>query len=252
MNIDTINLLALGWIGLAFLLVPFQLRVTAPYGRHQRPGWGRAIPSRVGWIIMEVVSPLVFVSLFLIGGAERSQSVWIVFGLWVLHYIHRSLIFPFRTRSHRQIPLLIVASAILFNTVNASLNGYYLGEFATGFPEVWESDPRFLVGLGLFLGGAAINVWADYRLIALRKNRSATDYGIPRGGLFNHISCPNHLGEIVEWAGFAVMCWNLPALSFAIWTAANLMPRSLSHHRWYRQTLAGYPDGRKAVIPYVV
>jgi len=252
MNIDTINLIALGWIGLAILLFPIQLWITAPYGRHLRPGWGPVIPSRAAWIIMEAVSPLIFVSLFLIGGANRLQSVWIVFGLWMLHYTHRSLIFPLRTRSHRQTPLVIVASAILFNTVNAGLNGYYLGEFAIGFPEAWGSDPRFLLGLGLFLGGAAINIWADDRLIALRRYKGAADYEIPKGGLFNYVSCPNHLGEIVEWTGFAVMCWNLPALSFAIWTAANLVPRSLSHHRWYRQTFAEYPNGRKAVIPHVV
>jgi steroid 5-alpha reductase family enzyme len=30
------------------------------------------------------------------------------------------------------------------------------------------------------------------------------------------ISCPNHFGEIIEWIGFAVIAWNLPALSFAV------------------------------------
>ena len=57
------------------------------------------------------------------------------------------------------------------------------------------------------------------------------------------------MGEIIEWSGFALMCWNLPALSFAVWTAANLIPRALSHHAWYRRTFPDYPPGRKAVIP---
>ena len=75
---------------------------------------------------------------------------------------------------------------------------------------------------------------------------------MPKGGLFRYVSCPNHFGEIVEWAGFAVMCWNLPALSFAVWTAGNLIPRSLSHHRWYREHFPDYPAERKAVIPFVL
>jgi len=66
------------------------------------------------------------------------------------------------------------------------------------------------------------------------------------------VSCPNLFGEIVEWSGFAMMCWNLPALSFAIWTAANLIPRAISHHRWYRQRFADYPAARKAVIPFIL
>ena len=70
--------------------------------------------------------------------------------------------------------------------------------------------------------------------------------------MFRYVSCPNHFGEIVEWAGFAVMCWNLPALSFAVWTAGNLIPRALSHHRWYRERFPDYPPERKAVIPFVL
>jgi hypothetical protein len=80
----------------------------------------------------------------------------------------------------------------------------------------------------------------------------STEYAIPRGSLFECVSCPNHLGEIVEWFGFALMCWNLPALSFAIWTAANLIPRALSHHRWYAEKFANYPKERKALIPFVM
>jgi hypothetical protein len=48
------------------------------------------------------------------------------------------------------------------------------------------------------------------------------------------------------------MCWNLPALSFAVWTAANLIPRAISHHAWYRRTFADYPRDRRAVIPAVL
>ena len=42
---------------------------------------------------------------------------------------------------------------------------------------------------------------------------------------------------------------DLPALSFAIWTAANLIPRAVSHHAWYRRTFPDYPANRRAVIP---
>jgi 3-oxo-5-alpha-steroid 4-dehydrogenase 1 len=41
-------------------------------------------------------------------------------------------------------------------------------------------------------------------------------------------------------------------LSFAIWTAANLIPRGVSHHAWYRRTFADYPANRRAVIPRLI
>ena len=96
--------------------------------------------------------------------------------------------------------------------------------------------------------GAGINIHSDQILLSLRKP-GETGYKIPKGGMFKWISCPNLFGEILEWSGFAILCWNLPALGFAVWTAANLIPRALSHHKWYLEKFSDYPKERKAVIP---
>jgi 3-oxo-5-alpha-steroid 4-dehydrogenase 1 len=246
---STIDLVAIAWTLLALVLVPTQLRTTAPYGRHTRSGWGPMISNRLGWTIMEVVSLLVFAGLFLLGPVEKSAPMWIFFALWVAHYVNRSLIFPWRTRTAgKSIPIAIVGSAIAFNMVNAGLNGSWFGWFGPAYPTEWLTDPRFIIGLAVFLAGAAINIWADNKLIGLRAG-GEQGYSIPQGGLFRWVSCPNHFGEVIQWSGFALMCWNLPALSFAVWTAANLIPRAISHHKWYRNTFPGYPQDRRAVIP---
>lgn len=252
-SLQLFNAIALAWTALALLLMPIQLFVTAPYGRHSRTGWGPQISNRLGWVLMEIVSLVVFAGLFLAGPVQKSAPMWVFFALWVAHYIHRSLIFPWATRTRgKTMPLFIVGSAAVFNVMNGGLNGFYLGYLTQTYPPSWLMDPRFLAGLCVFLAGAAVNVWSDYHLIALRRNASASDYVIPRGGLFELISCPNHFGEIVQWSGFALMCWNLPALSFAIWTASNLLPRALSHHRWYRQRFADYPARRRAAVPFLL
>jgi hypothetical protein len=246
------NEIVFGWIALAIILFPIQLFVTAPYGRHARQGWGPNLPNRVGWFAMEIVSLVVFATLFLAGPLPKSAPMWIFFAFWVAHYTNRSLIFPWRVRtSGKTIPLVIVASAVCFNAVNAGLNGFYLGSLAT-YPVNWLWDIRFIAGAAAFLAGAAVNIWADEKLIALRARGNFTGYAIPEGGLFGYVSCPNHLGEIVEWFGFALMCWNLSALSFAIWTAANLIPRALSHHAWYRAHFRDYPKDRSVVIPFLL
>ncbi len=201
---------------------------------------------------MEIVSLIVFAGFFLSGPAVKSNVMWVFFALWSMHYLNRSLIFPWRTRtSGKKIPLTIVLFAMFFNVINGSLNGYFLGYLSEGIYENWFSSWQFWIGLTIFVSGVVINLLSDGTLLRLRRPGD-TGYKIPRGGMFNWISCPNHFGEIVEWSGFAIMCWNLPALSFAIWTIANLVPRALSHHRWYRRYFPDYPKKRKAVIPFIV
>jgi len=115
----------------------------------------------------------------------------------------------------------------------------------------WLSDPRFIIGGIVFFLGVFINVKSDSMLINLRKP-GERGYKIPKGFLFRYVSCPNHLGEIVEWIGFGIMAWALPVFSFSIWTAANLIPRTLNHHTWYKEKFEDYPKERKAVIPFLL
>ena len=105
-----------------------------------------------------------------------------------------------------------------------------------------------VIGLALFFLGMYINHGTDTRLIAIRKEKEG--YQIPQGWLFRWISCPNHFGEIVEWTGFALIAWSVPALTFAIWTFCNLAPRALNHHAWYHENFKEYPKNRKAFIPW--
>jgi protein-S-isoprenylcysteine O-methyltransferase Ste14 len=78
-----------------------------------------------------------------------------------------------------------------------------------------------------------------------------TGYKIPRGGAYNWVSCPNYLGEIVEWLGWALATWSFGGLAFAAYTAANLVPRALANHRWYQKRFPDYPVQRKAILPFV-
>ena len=248
---STIEYLAIIWIIIAILVFPILLKITAPYGRHTTTKWGPMVDNKIGWVLMELPSLIIFITLVLTGKNAMTKPLWILFGVWAIHYFNRAIIFPMRTRTKgKKMPVLIVLSAVFFNLVNASLNGYWLGHVGPEYPDAWLLDPRFLIGAVIFLAGFMINQFADKKLIGLRKG-GKKGYFIPRGGLFNYISCPNHFGEIVEWTGYAVMAWNYPACSFAVWTAANLIPRALSHHKWYKNYFKDYPKNRKAVIPFL-
>lgn len=238
--------IAIGIITLATLLLT---KIRAPYGRHVTDQWGKTISNRWGWIIMEVPALLIMPLLFLLGPAEKDWLSWLLLALWLLHYINRTIIFPFRIKTKgKKMPLTIVFSAIGFNSVNGFFNGYYLGYIKAESAESFF-QMHIIFGLLLFFTGMYINRTADNKLIGLRKEQAG--YQIPRGWLFKYISCPNHFGEIVEWTGFAILAWNLPALSFAVWSACNLIPRALNHHAWYKENFSEYPKKRKAVFPKI-
>lgn len=249
MTEGTFHILCLIW-GASALIVFFVLRfVKAPYGRHVKKGWGPELPNKLGWILMELPSFLVILYFFL--REEQSPYASFLSLLWLLHYGHRTFVFPFRLRTRgKKMPLAIVGSAIFFNLVNAGLNGYYLS-----FLEKYDSGDfltwNFLAGLFFFVLGAGINLKSDNMLLRLRKP-GELGYRIPRGFLFERISCPNHFGELLEWGGFALMAWNCPASTFFLWTAANLIPRSLAHHNWYKEEFPDYPKNRKAIVPWLV
>jgi 3-oxo-5-alpha-steroid 4-dehydrogenase 1 len=251
MTVTTFNLFVYIWIGIAIVIFPFVLRITAPYGRHATPAWGPLIDNRTGWIVMESPALLLFGVLFLTGKSTHTIATWIFFTFWITHYVNRTIVFPFRLHTKgKKMPLAIVLMAFCFNLVNGFINGYYLGSLADRYDNSWLVNPFFILGLVLCITGLFINWQADTILIHLRKP-GETGYKIPSGGLFRLISCPNHFGEIVEWCGFTVMTLSWPALAFALWTIVNLIPRAIQHHRWYKNKFPDYPVTRKAVFPFI-
>jgi protein-S-isoprenylcysteine O-methyltransferase Ste14 len=170
--------------------------------------------------------------------------------LWLMHYVHRTFIYPFsQSGREKPYPLLLVLFAIFFNTLNGFVNGY--GVFHLyHYDSSWLLSWQFITGAILFISGFSINKTADEKLRGLRAQNKDV-YVIPQSWLFKYISSPHYFGEIVEWAGWAVMTWSLPGLAFFIFTFANLFPRAIASHRWYKKNFQEYPVKRKAVIPFL-
>lgn len=252
MDENTFYTIVYAWLALGILVFPLLLKIPAPYGRHARSGWGIAVPNHLGWLIMELPALVVFVYFFLAGTIVQTAATWFFLGLWVLHYGNRSLVFPFRLRTQqKKMPAIIMSMAIVFNIVNGFICGHYLGSFAPRYASTWFADPRFIIGVILFFSGVGLNWYSDHILIGLRSAGQA-HYSMPFGGMFRYVSCPNFLGEVIEWGGFALMTWSVPTLAFFVWTLANLIPRALDHHDWYKKQFRDYPSDRKALIPFLV
>ncbi|MDH3290872.1 MAG: DUF1295 domain-containing protein [Gemmatimonadota bacterium] len=251
------NELALhGWavrseFALAVVTVVALQFVPAPYGRYERTGWGPTLPARVGWVLMELPAVALFALVFFAGDHRFDVVPLLFLGLWQLHYLNRTFVFPLRMRAPgRRMPVLIMFLAIGFNTLNAYINARWIGHLGR-YGIAWLTDPRFLLGAALFLVGWLGNLRADAVLRSLRQPGEA-GYRIPRGGLYRWVSVPSYLCEILEWFGWAIATWSTAGLAFALYAAANLGPRAVRHHVWYREHFADYPPERKALIPYLL
>jgi 3-oxo-5-alpha-steroid 4-dehydrogenase 1 len=231
-----------------FILLFF---ISAPYGRHARKGWGITLKAKFGWFLMEFPSFAIIIILFFIGNKKFNPIAIVFLIYWSVHYFHRTMVYPFMMKGgNKKFPVLILAFALIFNFINAYLNGRYLYFFSKPYPIHWFFDARFLIGTILFITGMFINIQSDYILLRLRR-QGDNNYIIPYSGFFRFVSSPNYFGEIIEWIGWAILTWSLAGLAFAVFTFANLAPRAYSNHEWYKNKFLKYPKDRKALIPFI-
>ena len=255
------------WAMIATGIVTFvtTLAIKAPYGRYSADkGWGVLLPARMAWFVME--SPNLWISMIVglhYSNAKclSSRANTLLLGLFLLHYVNRAVVYPLRMRRDASpMPISVTALAFLYCCWNGSLQALSL-LVVNPLPDSWLTDPRFLIGILLFFAGLTCNIVSDATLQALREDpnkksgalvRSSTRYKIPHGGAFEWVSCANYSGEILEWTGFAIASWSVPAFAFALFTFCNLAPRAHHHHRWYLEKFReDYPRSRRAVIPFI-
>jgi protein-S-isoprenylcysteine O-methyltransferase Ste14 len=243
--------LTLGYFALGVLTFASLFVITAPYGRHQHAGWGPTIAPRVGWIVMELFAVVGWMAIYLRGTHRFEATPLALMALWQVHYVNRTFVFPFRIRpGTKRMPLAIALMAVAFQVLNSYTNARWVSELGS-YPTSWLSSWQFVSGTLIFIAGFALNLHSDQILINLRAG-GQTGYKIPFGGAYRWISCPNYFAEMLEWTGWAILTWSLPGAAFAFYTMANLLPRAVKHHRWYKSEFADYPRERRAVIPYIL
>jgi len=233
---------------LAVIIFITLFKITAGYGQHVSKKWGRTINDRIGWVIMEAPTVILFLILYIIGKYQFNPVTLLFSTLFLMHYSYRTFVFPALMRGKRQMPLSIIAFGMMFNTANAYLQGRWINTLSGGYETSWFLTPVFNVGFIMFFMGFFTHMYSDHIIRTLRKP-GETEFKIPQGGMFRLVSCPSYLGEILEWTGWAVMTASMPGLVFVIWTIANLVPRARSNHKWYIETFPDYPKNRKALIP---
>ena len=232
----------------------------AGYGYLSSSKWGPAINNKAAWVIMEAPAfcfMLFYTIRFALSGADTGNDrtvLYIMAGLFLLHYFQRSFIFPLMMRGKGRMPVAVMLMGLVFNTLNAYIiGGWLFREAPSGMYETsWLWSPQFIIGTLLFCAGMAINLHSDHVIRNLRKPGDTRHY-IPRKGFYKYVTSANYFGELTEWTGYAVLTWSPAGLLFAIWTFANLGPRAKSLTQKYEQEFGEEYKAlnKKHIIPFI-
>ena len=233
--------------------------VDAGYGKMISDKWGPAINNKIGWLLMEC--PVFFVVLYLwaVSDVQFQLPFLVFFLIFETHYFQRCFIFPFLMKGKSKMPIVIMAFSVVFNLVNGYIQGYWLFVKAPTVPLYqelytvsWFTDPRFIIGTLIFIVGMCINLHSDHVIRNLRKPGDSKHY-LPHGGLYNYVTSANYFGEILEWAGWAILTWSWAGFVFFLFTCANLVPRANSIYHKYAVEFADEFKQKKLkrVFPFV-
>lgn len=244
-----LGIMALAALGVFVALHFFE----AGYGYLFDPRYGPPVPNRIGWVVME--SPVFILMCVLWAASDRMWQAGplTLFLLFQTHYLQRSFIFPLLIRGNSRMPLGIVLMGMIFNTLNALMQGGWIFYVAPeGYYADWFARPYIYIGGALFLAGMAVNLHSDHIIRHLRRPGDTRHY-IPRGGMFRYVTSANYLGEVMEWTGFAIASWSWAGAVFAWWTFANLAPRAAALQRRYEREFGDEYRSlhRKRIIPFI-
>eukprot|EP00916_Digyalum_oweni_P003234 GHVL01005830.1.p1 GENE.GHVL01005830.1~~GHVL01005830.1.p1 ORF type:complete len:264 (+),score=40.55 GHVL01005830.1:59-850(+) len=225
-----------------------RLDIGIEFGKLNKSENKPSLYNSLGWILFE--SPNLIISSFSLYYIKNNNIKYnICIYIFILHYINRCIIYPivktYLFKKCSPMPIGIIMSAFSFTILNTTLQlSTWLNSSIT--------TTSLSIGLPIFSLGLISNIWHDYRLLKLKSKSKS--YIIPKGGLFEWISCPHYFSECIEWTGYAIILQgSIPALSFSLFSWLFLTGRAIQHHRWYKANFKDkYPIKRKAILPFLL
>ena len=185
--------------------------------------------------------------------AALTPTATVAAAMWCFHFARRSSESAWVHRYGKaRVPTSDVVTEYIYYWGFAAWNAFSLTSSSYRAPASW------LVALGLLLFAFAqlCNARAHRMLRDLRPEGSKLRV-IPRGFLFERVSSPHYLFEILSWLGFALVAGTWAARAFLVVAAGILSSWAQARHVAYRKDFDGlegremYPAVRRALIPGV-
>ncbi|XP_060042808.1 3-oxo-5-alpha-steroid 4-dehydrogenase 2 isoform X2 [Erinaceus europaeus] len=182
-------------IGLGALVLG--ARRPSPYGRHLQAGSRARLPARAAWFLQELPSFALPAGILVHRPLRQPNAL--LLALFCAHYFHRTFIYSMQTRG-KPVPVSILLWACAFCVGNGTLQAYSLS-YCADYPAEWCMDPRFILGILLFVAGMAVNIHSDHILCQLRKPGEVI-YQIPRGSTIRYLRTIPNPGKLSSPSSF--------------------------------------------------
>jgi very-long-chain enoyl-CoA reductase len=200
----------------------------------------------------------VFVGVFLVSSRLRGAALssldpvaLLSAAMWCFHFARRASESAWVHRYGKAgVPPGDVVTEYVYYWGFAAWNALSLTSTSYRAPSTW----LVVLGSALFVVAELGNAKAHRMLRALRPEGSKARV-IPRGFLFESVSSPHYLFEILSWVGFALVSQTWAAGAFLVVGAGILGAWAHARHAAYRKDFDGregrelYPASRRALIP---
>ena len=186
-------------------------------------------------------------------GLAVSTTAALAAALWSLHFVRRVWESAF---VHRYSKARIEAADYLTEYLYYWGFGAWIAWSVTAPSQPAPAAPLQALGLVVFTIAEAGNARAHRMLRALRAP-GGRERQIPRGFLFERVSCPHYFFEIASWAGFNLVTQTWAGAAFMLVGAGILGAWAHTRHAAYQKQFDGsegralYPAERRALIPFL-
>ena len=189
----------------------------------------------------------------LAGATSITTVAWLAVVIWCVHFVRRASESAWVHRYGKtSVPLSDVITEYVYYWGFAAWNAVSLTSASYRAP----AAELVVLGSVVFVVAELGNARAHCMLRDLRPAGSKLRL-IPRGFLFERVSCPHYLFEILSWVGFALLTQTWAARAFLVVGAGILGAWARTRHAAYRKDFDGlegreaYPASRRALVPGV-
>jgi very-long-chain enoyl-CoA reductase len=215
---------------------------------------GAGLPPRLHNVISYAVSPAIFLAVGLfMRGPLVGPAYLLCAGMWFFHFLRRTLESAFL---HVYTRSTVSVGDVLGEYVYYWVFSAWIAWGTSTAGHVLPGMPLRVLGISIFLIGELGNFTSHLMLRRLRRAGSLKRH-IPHGFLFEYVSSPHYLFEILSWAGFAIVAQTWGSLAFLVVGSCILGSWARQRHLAYRVQFDGrkgellYPNHRKCLVPFI-
>lgn len=185
--------------------------------------------------------------------ASKQEFNWVAklaIACWVLHFVKREYeTFFIHKFSRPTMPLQNLYKNCTYYWAFGAVIGIPLCATSYVAP---TNEALVYAGLAIFLVSQVGNLICHIMLSKLRKAEGSNERPIPRGFLFELVSCPNYTFEVLAWVGFSIMTQIPYAFLFTVVGAVQMADWAQKKHQGYKKTDEKYKAlNRKAIFPFI-